>query len=80
MIIVPPYEQLVNIDGNVKRPMYYEIKPDETVKVFSIMPADLPVTLTAGWCVCRASRARKTSFTTLTGESSRLIVCRTAIS
>ena len=32
MIIVPPYEQLVNIDGNVKRPMYYEIKPDETVK------------------------------------------------
>ena len=32
VIIVPPYEQLVNIDGNVKRPMYYEIKPDETVK------------------------------------------------
>lgn len=32
VIIVPPYEQLVNIDGNVKRPMYYEIKPDETLK------------------------------------------------
>lgn len=32
VIIVPPYEQLVNIDGNVKRPMYYEIKPDETIK------------------------------------------------
>ncbi len=32
VIIVPPYEQLVNIDGNVKRPMYYEIKPGETVK------------------------------------------------
>ena len=32
VIIVPPYEQLVNIDGNVKRPMYYEIKPDQTVK------------------------------------------------
>lgn len=30
-IIVPPYEQLVSIDGNVKRPMYYEIKPDETI-------------------------------------------------
>ncbi|MBD5246135.1 MAG: capsule biosynthesis protein [Barnesiella sp.] len=30
-IIVPPYEQLVNIDGNVKRPMYYEIKPNETL-------------------------------------------------
>lgn len=30
-IIVPPYEQLVSIDGNVKRPMYYEIKPNETV-------------------------------------------------
>ena len=32
VIIVPPYSQLVNIDGNVKRPMYYEIKPDETVE------------------------------------------------
>lgn len=31
VIIVPPYEQLINIKGNVKRPMYYEIKPDETV-------------------------------------------------
>ncbi|MDE6358759.1 MAG: SLBB domain-containing protein, partial [Duncaniella sp.] len=26
------YDQLVNIDGIVKRPMYYEIKPDETIK------------------------------------------------
>ncbi len=32
VIIVPPYEQLVSIDGNVKRPMYYEIKPDETIR------------------------------------------------
>ena len=32
VIIVPPYDQLVNIDGNVKRPMYYELKPGETVK------------------------------------------------
>ncbi len=32
VIIVPPYSQLVSIDGNVKRPMYYEIKPEETVK------------------------------------------------
>ncbi|MDE6298493.1 MAG: SLBB domain-containing protein, partial [Muribaculaceae bacterium] len=32
VIIVPPYEQLVSIDGNVKRPMYYEIKPNETIK------------------------------------------------
>lgn len=31
VIIVPPYEQLVSIDGNVKRPMYYEIKPNETL-------------------------------------------------
>lgn len=31
IIIVPPYDQLVSIDGNVKRPMYYEIKPNETV-------------------------------------------------
>ncbi|MDE6395783.1 MAG: SLBB domain-containing protein, partial [Muribaculaceae bacterium] len=31
VIIVPPYEQLVSIDGNVKRPMYYEIKPGETL-------------------------------------------------
>ncbi|MDE6265962.1 MAG: SLBB domain-containing protein [Muribaculaceae bacterium] len=31
-IIIPPYEQLVSIDGNVKRPMYYEIKPGETLQ------------------------------------------------
>ncbi len=31
VIIVPPYEQIVNISGNVKRPMYYEIKPGETL-------------------------------------------------
>lgn len=31
VIIVPPYNQLVNITGNVKRPMYYEIKPGETM-------------------------------------------------
>ena len=32
VIIVPPYETLVNINGNVKRPMYYEIKPNENIK------------------------------------------------
>ena len=32
VIIVPPYGNLVTIDGNVKRPMYYEIKPGETVQ------------------------------------------------
>lgn len=32
VIIVPPYESLVNISGNVKRPMYYEIKPEETIQ------------------------------------------------
>lgn len=31
VIIVPPYEALVNINGNVKRPMYYEIKPNESI-------------------------------------------------
>lgn len=31
VIIVPPYEMLVNIQGNVKRPMYYEMKNGETV-------------------------------------------------
>lgn len=31
VIIVPPYDQLVNITGNVKRPMYYEIKPNESI-------------------------------------------------
>ncbi|MDE7414330.1 MAG: SLBB domain-containing protein [Muribaculaceae bacterium] len=31
VIIVPPYDQIVNISGNVKRPMYYEIKNGETV-------------------------------------------------
>lgn len=32
VIIVPPYEQLISIEGNVKRPMYYEIKPGETIQ------------------------------------------------
>lgn len=32
VIIVPPYEQIVNISGNVKRPMLYEIKQGETVE------------------------------------------------
>ena len=32
VIIVPPYEQLIDVTGNVKRPMLYEIKPEETVK------------------------------------------------
>ena len=30
-IIVKPYEALVQIEGKVKRPMYYEMKPVETV-------------------------------------------------
>lgn len=32
VIIVPPYETLVNINGNVKRPMFYEVKPNESIK------------------------------------------------
>ena len=31
VIIVPPYETLVKVEGNVKRPMKYEMKADETV-------------------------------------------------
>lgn len=31
VIIVPPYEALVKIEGNVKRPMKYELKKNETV-------------------------------------------------
>lgn len=31
VIIVPPYSQLVELNGNVKRPMYYELKPGETI-------------------------------------------------
>ncbi len=31
VIIVPAYSELVNVEGNVKRPMYYELKPTETV-------------------------------------------------
>jgi len=31
VIIVPPYEALVKVEGNVKRPMKYEMKNDETV-------------------------------------------------
>lgn len=33
VIIVNPYESLVEIVGKVKRPMYYEMKPTETVAV-----------------------------------------------
>lgn len=31
VIIVPPFNQLVGIEGNVKRPMYYEMKPSESL-------------------------------------------------
>jgi protein involved in polysaccharide export with SLBB domain len=32
VIMVPPFDMLVDISGNVKRPMYYEMKNGETVK------------------------------------------------
>jgi len=32
VIIVPPYEMLAEIQGNVKRPMFYEMKNGETVQ------------------------------------------------
>lgn len=32
VIIVPPYDALVDIQGNVKRPMFYEMKNGETVQ------------------------------------------------
>lgn len=31
IILVPPYQALASIDGGVKRPMFYELKPGETV-------------------------------------------------
>ncbi|MCM1355781.1 MAG: SLBB domain-containing protein [Staphylococcus sp.] len=31
IIMVPPYNELVNVTGNVKRPMFYELKPTETL-------------------------------------------------
>ncbi len=31
VIIVSPYQNLVKITGKVKRPMYYELKPEETI-------------------------------------------------
>lgn len=31
VIIVPPYSELVHIEGNVKRPMFYELKPNESL-------------------------------------------------
>lgn len=31
VILVPPYEMLVEIEGNVKRPMFYEMKENETI-------------------------------------------------
>lgn len=32
VIIVPPYSMLVNIEGNIKRPMYYEMIQGETIE------------------------------------------------
>ena len=32
VIIVPPFSQLVSIEGNVKRPMYYEMKSNENLQ------------------------------------------------
>ncbi len=32
VIIVPPYETRVSIKGNIKRPMYYEVKPNESIE------------------------------------------------
>ncbi len=31
VIIVSPYSELINVTGNVKRPMYYELKPSESL-------------------------------------------------
>lgn len=31
VVIVPPYSELINVEGNVKRPMYYELKSDESL-------------------------------------------------
>lgn len=31
VIIVPPYDELVNVEGSVKRPMYYEMRDGETL-------------------------------------------------
>lgn len=31
VILVPPYESLVNITGKVRRPMFYEMKKEETI-------------------------------------------------
>ena len=31
VIVVPPYESLVGVTGNVKRPMFYEMRKDESV-------------------------------------------------
>ena len=31
VLVVAPYEALVNISGKAKRPMYYEMRPDETI-------------------------------------------------
>lgn len=31
VVIVPPYSELIKVNGNVKRPMYYEMKPTESL-------------------------------------------------
>lgn len=32
VIVVPPYSMLVDVEGNIKRPMYYEMKQGETME------------------------------------------------
>lgn len=31
VVIVPPYSELIDVEGNVKRPMFYELKPGESL-------------------------------------------------
>lgn len=63
VIIVPPYDMLVDIRGNVKRPMFYEMKRTKPWLPFSTMPEDLPVMLIARKYVSSAAQVVKSKST-----------------
>ena len=57
VIVVGPYDCLVNITGKVKRPMYYEMKKSESVGTLLKYGGSVPASAPGVWVqrVCRSS-------------------------
>lgn len=80
VIIVPPYSILVNIEGNVKRPMYYEMKKDEHLDNLIKYAGDFLVMLTAMKYVSFVVPEQKSKFSALLTINSQHGNWKTAIS